>query len=99
MQHKNGVKCNLISENEKNKKRFQGTTLIGQMPLPNIHLNKGKYPYSGKEPLNLVLCLISATVAKFMQTSPNNKTNMPQGYKQTVSSANTFISFVCYPVE
>ena len=23
--------------------------LKGQMPLPNIHINKGKYPQSGKE--------------------------------------------------
>ena len=30
--------------------RAQGTTWKEQMPLPNIHLNQGKYPQSGKEP-------------------------------------------------
>ena len=29
--------------------RIQGTTIKGEMPLPNIYLNKGKYPQSGKE--------------------------------------------------
>ena len=28
---------------------WQGTTWEGQMPLPNIHLHKGKYPQNGKE--------------------------------------------------
>ena len=41
----------------------------------NIHLNKGKYPQSGDEDLNgNTIYLIQATLAKFMQTSPNNKT-------------------------
>ena len=32
--------------------RVQGTTLKYQLPLPNIHLNKGKYPHSGDADLN-----------------------------------------------
>ena len=38
----------LIHE-KKTKARVQGTTWKEQMPLPNIHLNKGKYTQSGKE--------------------------------------------------
>ena len=29
--------------------RVQGTTWKEQMPLPNIHLNNGKYPQNDKE--------------------------------------------------
>ena len=29
--------------------RVEGTTWKEQMPLPKIHLNKGKYPHTGKE--------------------------------------------------
>ena len=70
------------------KKQVQGTARKGQMPLANIHLNKDKYPHSGEEPWNFSTASdIQATFAKFMQKSPNNKTNMPQGYKQMVSCA------------
>ena len=31
---------------------IQGITWKGQMPLPNIHLSKGKYPQSAKEITN-----------------------------------------------
>ena len=52
-------KCGYEFMNIKNtKKRVQRTTLKGQMTLPNIYLNKGKYLYSGEEHLNLVLYLI-----------------------------------------
>ena len=33
--------------------RVQGTSRKEQMPLPNIHLNKGKYGLSGKEIKNV----------------------------------------------
>ena len=33
--------------------RVQGTTWKEQIPLPNIHLNKGKYSQSGKELKNV----------------------------------------------
>ena len=32
--------------------RVQRTNWKGPIKLPNIHVNKGKYPYSGKELLN-----------------------------------------------
>ena len=34
------------------KTRVQGTTWKEEMQLPNIQLNKGKYPQSGKELFN-----------------------------------------------
>ena len=37
---------------KKTKMRVQGTTCKEQIPLPNIHFNKGKYPQSGKEIYN-----------------------------------------------
>ena len=37
---------------KKTKKRVEGTTWKGQMPLTNIHLNKGTYPHSGVEPVH-----------------------------------------------
>ena len=43
------------------------------MPLPNIHLNNGKYPQSGN--FNM-LVPYHAALAKFMQTSPNNPCSM-----------------------
>ena len=49
-------KCNKC-ENEfmkKTKTRVQRTTRNGQMPLPNIHLNMGKFPLSGNGHLNAV---------------------------------------------
>ena len=33
--------------------RMQETTWKGQMPFPNIHLNKGKYPQSSNEFYNV----------------------------------------------
>ena len=33
---------------KKTKIRVQGTSWKEQMPLPNVHLNKGKYLQSGK---------------------------------------------------
>ena len=36
---------------KKDQMRVQGTTWNEQVPLPNIHLHKGKYPQSGKETL------------------------------------------------
>ena len=32
-------------------KRVQKTTRKGQIPLPNIHLNNGKYQYNRQNPL------------------------------------------------
>ena len=56
MQHtKNGAKCNLMPYfllwiHNKKTKIVQGSTWKGQMPLSNIHPNKGKYPQNGEEP-------------------------------------------------
>ena len=63
------------------KTRVQGTTWKEQMPLPNIHLCKGKYPENGKE-FNIYFSYLIIILAKFMQTSQNNSTNMLWGYKQ-----------------
>ena len=37
---------------KKEQKRESMYYLKGQMPLPNIHLKKGKYLQTGEEPLN-----------------------------------------------
>ena len=52
MQQQNSAKCNLNAihlEMTKTQTRVQGTTCKEQIPLPNIHLNKGKYPQSSRE--------------------------------------------------
>ena len=59
--------------------RIQGTTREGQMPLPNIRLNKGKYAQSGKEITNHSTIPDKAALARFMQTSPNNQCSMLWG--------------------
>ena len=43
--------------------RVHGTTLKAQMPLPNIHINNGKCPQSGKELKNF------STISDISQTS------------------------------
>ena len=62
MQHKeNSAKCNLNAINERRQKRdSKELSEKTQMPLPNIPLNKGKYPKSGEEPLHFsTICDIS----------------------------------------
>ena len=72
---------------KKTKLKVQGTSWKEQMPLPNIHLNKGKWPQSGKELYTFSSISIYAILVKFMKTSQNNNNNMLQGYKQLVPCA------------
>ena len=44
----------------------------GQMTLPNINLNKGKYPLHGKDPLNAVFCLAKFSYNCFRKTEELN---------------------------
>ena len=57
------------------------------MPLPNNHLNKGKYPQSGEEDLNGSTISDISHISQFIQTNTHNKTNMPWGSKQIVFCA------------
>ena len=47
-----------------------------KLPIPNIHLSKGKYPLYGRDPLMLFACILSGTLANCMQTCLNNKYSM-----------------------
>ena len=53
---------------------YQGTTSKGQMQLPNIHINKGKYPQSSKElyifsTISDISCISQVYVDKPKQTT------------------------------
>ena len=52
------------------------------MPLPNIHLKKGKYPQSGKELKHFrTISDIIYHISQLYADKPNNNTNMLWGYK------------------
>ena len=52
--------------------RVQGTTRKGQMPLPNIHLNTGNYPQSGKELNNFSTISDISHISQFYADKPQN---------------------------
>ena len=78
--------CNLIDIHleiislKKDKRGVCGTTRKIQMPLPNKHFTKGRYPLYGQGPLSAIsMYVLLATLANFMKTSPNNTLSIPWG--------------------
>ena len=61
------------------RESVQGTTCKGQIPLPNIHRNKGKYPLYGKELLNVIsICAISH-ISQFYANKPKQYVQYAMG--------------------
>ena len=53
------------------------------MPLPNIHLNKGKYPLYGKDPLKVVSMGAICHISQFYASKPKQYIySMLWGYEQ-----------------